>query len=173
MGVSNLFSSRHNQPNQVGTTPTARSYSSLSSGKKLSGAFIFLAFMAVVIYGIAPAENAGTSGTSKSSAATQIQLHANQDASGSLQQPNTAPSQPTEPETTTNTDEGLSTNVTTTNGVTEVTVNGETVKPNEDGSVTKTINNDNGSVQLHVSQKNNPDSNSSSSSSEENMNSSN
>ena len=55
-------------------------------------------------------------------------------------------------DTNTSNSPGVSTSITSVNGKTEVKVNGQTVQPASDGSVSKTVTTDDGTVNVNVSQ---------------------
>ncbi len=143
------------------------------AGKLLSGAFLFTAFSAVIVNGgltAAPAADTGNKAASTPQPApTPMQVApATTDQTPQLTAPSSTPADASG---------GLSTNITTTNGSTEVEVNGKKVAPSKDGSVNKTITTDQGTVHINVSQSssgNNSDSSSvdyqSDSSSEQSVN---
>lgn len=157
MRVSQHLLSRQNRPTKPGNAVNS-SITRLRAGRNLSGAFLFAAFIAFVIYGTAPADQSGNTQAASGKAASTLHLQAvtaapnNEQNSSSTTQSSTDDNNDSDGSGSSS---NISTNVTTDNGSTNVTVNGQSVPADSDGSINKTITTDNGTVQINVSQQSN------------------
>lgn len=152
MKVFQSASADQNNPEQPANAASSLK-THLRTGASASGAFLFVAFVAGVVYAAAPNHDSAsvqTNSQAGSASATVSQESGQENQAMNDQQNSTDGS--TAPKS--DSSAGVSTSVSTVNGKTEVKVNGQTVQPSSDGSVSKTVTTNNGTVNISVTQNN-------------------
>jgi hypothetical protein len=121
------------------------------------GAFLFVAVIAGVLYASSPTsvETTKTNASARPETSTNAQNESNTKDESMFQDSNNQA--PAEKQSNSNESNNVSTSISSVNGKTEVKVNGQTVQPTNDGSVSKTVTTDQGTVNINVNQQSSTD----------------